>query len=51
MSRTLPRRARTAEMTPDLMAANEAFRIVRSNLGVAMRDLEQRVVVVTSALP
>ncbi|HEY1739277.1 MAG TPA: CpsD/CapB family tyrosine-protein kinase [Acidimicrobiia bacterium] len=51
MSRTLPRRGRAAVMPPDLLAANEAFRIVRSNLSVAMRDLEQRVVVVTSALP
>jgi len=38
-------------MPPDLRTANEAFRIVRSNLAVAMRDLAHQVVVVTSALP
>src|SRR5947209_1210727 len=51
MSRALPRRARSAEMPPDLRTANEVFRIVRSNLTVAMRDLEHQVVVLTSALP
>src|SRR6185312_15129789 len=55
----MPRRNRRAPDAPrlprgwdsQLRTASEAFRVVRSNLVVAIRDIDHPIVVVTSAYP